>query len=168
MPENTFEPDRQVAEVAEAYSLDAVDFAARSLDITLDWSEGSIRQVEEMLGRLHDDMPSARPTQDEVWVFAKAFGSYMGEVLRRHHGGEWGTISMDGQSFPGLRQANGVLIWPWSKAHKRLTNGAEDNVWHYYSILIKGDGEAAAEPGPNPPLLDPTVSGHKKPWWKIW
>ena len=146
MSEPTFKSDPQVVEIVEAYSLDAVDMAARNFSVTLEWSEESVRQVEQMLGRLHDEMPNAQPPEEMVWTFAKAFGSYVGEVLRRHHGGQWGLITLDDQSFPGLQQTNGGLIWPWSKAHKRLTNGSEDNVWHYYQILTRADhatGQAA-------------------------
>jgi hypothetical protein len=139
MAEASFKSDPEVAEVAEAYALDAVDLAARNFGVTLDWSEGSVRQVEQMLGRLHDEMARAQPPQEAVWGFAKSFGSYVGEVLRRHHGGEWGTVTMDGQSFPGLQQAGGDLCWPWGKSHNRLINGPEDNVWHYYSVLVRGE-----------------------------
>src|SRR5262245_41270518 len=146
MAEAPFQPDPQVAEIAEAYALDAVDLAARNFGVTLDWSEASVRQVEQMLGRLHDEMVSAQPPEDAVWTFAKAFGSYVGEVLRRHHGGEWGMVSMGGQSFPGLQQVGGALCWPWGKAHKRLVNGPEDNVWHYYSVLVQRPAEPPYAP----------------------
>ncbi len=133
----TFEADPRVAKIAEAYSLDAVDLAANNFQVVLDWSEESVRQVEQMLGRLHDEMGNARPPEEAVWTFAKAFGSYVGEVLRRHHGGEWGMVSMGDESFPGIRQPKGGLCWPWSRAHKRLVNGAEDNVWHYYTAIVE-------------------------------
>jgi hypothetical protein len=133
-----FQPDPNIAEIAEAYSLDAVDFAARKFSIALDWSDASVRQVEDILGRLYDDMARAQPPEDVVWTVAKAFGSYIGEVLRRHHGGEWGTVRMGEESFPGLRQTGGSLCWPWGRAHKRLVSGPEDNVWHYYQVLIGG------------------------------
>jgi hypothetical protein len=136
MPAN-FQPDMRVTEIAEAYSLDAIDLAASNFGVTLDWSEASVRKVEEMLGRLHDEMANAQPREDAIWTFAKAFGSYVGEVLRRHHSGEWGMLDMDGQSFPGIQQKNGALCWPWSKAQKRLVNGPEDNVWHYYTVLVQ-------------------------------
>jgi hypothetical protein len=136
MPEN-FQADASVTEIARAYSLDAIDLAEKNFRVTLDWSEESVRNVEEMLGRLHDEMANALPPEDVIWTFAKAFGSYVGEVLRRHHGGEWGMVNLEGQSFPGLQQKNGALCWPWSKAQKRLVNGQEDNMWHYYSVLVR-------------------------------
>src|SRR6516164_3042192 len=138
MAEEAFQPDLRVTQIAETYALDAIDLAASNFGIALDWSEASVRQVEEMLARLHDEMASAQPPDAAVWTFAKTFGSYLGEVLRRHHGGTWGMVSMGGQSFPGLRQTSGSLSWPWGKAHKRLVNGPADNVCHYYSMLVQG------------------------------
>jgi hypothetical protein len=138
----SFQPDAQIAEIAEAYALDAIDLAARNFGIQLDWSEDSIRQVEQMLGRLHDEMAGAQPPEEAVWTFAKAFGSYVGEVLRRHHGGRWGMVNLDGESFAGLQQAGGSLCWPWGKAHKRLVKGPADNLWHYYRILVQSASSA--------------------------
>ena len=70
--------------------------------------------------------------------FAKMFGSYVGEVYRKNHGATWGMVEMSGQSFPGLKaELDGTLFWPWGRARNRLTDGAENNVWHYYSELIK-------------------------------
>ena len=88
MAEASFKSDPRVTEIAEAYAVDAVDLASRNFGVTLQWSEDSVCQVEEMLGRLHDKMAHAEPPPDAAQTFAKAFGSYVGEVLRRHHGGE--------------------------------------------------------------------------------
>jgi hypothetical protein len=134
----TFQPDLQVAEVAEAYSLDAVDMASRAFGIALNWSDESVQKVEEILGRLHDDILRAQPPDDAVWTFAKAFGSYVGEVLRRHHSGEWGMVRMGDESFPGVQQPGGKVCWPWGRAHKRIVDGPENNIWHYYQHLIVG------------------------------
>lgn len=112
MGEPTFKADAQIVETVEAYALDAVDLASQNFGVKLDWSENSIQKVEQMLARLHVEMSNARPTEDTIWSFAKLFGSYIGEVIRRHHGGEWGSMALDGQSFPGLRQTGGELIWP--------------------------------------------------------
>ena len=84
MAEMSFQSDSQVVQIAEAYSLDAVDLAARNFGVVLDLSEESVREVEQILGRLHDEMSHAQPPEDTVWTFAKAFGSYIGEVMRRH------------------------------------------------------------------------------------
>jgi hypothetical protein len=60
--------------------------ASHGFGVTLDWSEPSVRQVEEILSRFHEDMAHAKPGDAAVWKVAKAFGSYVGEVMRRHHG----------------------------------------------------------------------------------
>ena len=131
----SFQLDSQVGKMAEAYSLDAVDLAAKNFAIALDWSEASVERVEWLLGELHAIKARTRPPESTVWSFAKAFGSYVGEVLRRHHGGEWGTVYMGVDSFPGIEQPNGALIWPWGRTHNRLVNGPEDNVWDYYRVI---------------------------------
>ncbi len=68
------------------------------------------------------------------------FGRQTGTLSDRHrqksHGGEWGTVTMDGTPFPGMRLVRGALCWPWSRAHKRLMNGPEENIWHYYSAML--------------------------------
>jgi hypothetical protein len=158
MAETSFQPDPKVAQIAEAYAADAVGVAAQTFGVTLDWSESSIQHVEQMLARLHEQMAMAKPSEDEVWTFAKGLGSYVGEVFRRHRGAQWGTITMNGQTFPGLRQSNGALVWPWSKAHKRLTNGPEDNVWHYYQVLTQDENDRSPS----------RKNDESKPWWKFW
>ncbi len=130
-----FKSDRNVAKVAEAYALDAVDLAARNFRVTLDWSEGSIKSVEDMLGQLHAQMRRAKPPENTVWTFAKAFGSYTGEVYRRHHGGTWGMVDLGGEEFPGIQSVDGSTFWPWGRAHQRLTVGPENNLWHDYQRL---------------------------------
>jgi hypothetical protein len=79
-----------------------------------------------------------RPPEDTIWTFAKAFGSYVGEVFRKNHGGDWGLVTLDGQTFPGMQSKSGVLFWPWSRAHKRIVARAEDNVLHYYQRMTQG------------------------------
>jgi hypothetical protein len=137
MTEN-FQADARVAESAQAYSKYAIDIASEQFHIKLDGSEESVRHVECILGMLHDDVPRAKPPEDAIWNFARTFGSYVGEVLRRHHGGEWGIVQLGEDSFPGIEQPGGKLCWPWFRAYKRITNGGEDNIWDYYRIRIGG------------------------------
>jgi len=131
-----FQPDPELTEIAKAYSLDALDIAARNFGVNLNWSESSIQQVENMLGRLHDEIAKAPPPDSTVWTFAKSFGSYVGEVMLRHHGGEWGMVAIGEESFPGVQLPGEQLCWPWGRAYNRITNGAEDNIWDYYRVLV--------------------------------
>jgi len=79
-----------------------------------------------------------KPTEMQVMSFAKGFGSYIGEVYRRNHGATWGISSVGGQQTVGLSTRGGVQFWPWARAFKRITLGPEENVSHYYSILLEG------------------------------
>lgn len=146
MTDPTFQLDPKLAPVVAAYAQDAVDIAEQSFGIALDGSAASLEFVEQVLRGLHDEMENAAPSEQMVWTVATAFGSYLGEVLRRYHSAEWGLINMNGQDFPGMRQPDGGLVWPWIKAHKRLTLGAEHDVWHYYQVLA-GVREATPSEG---------------------
>ena len=48
-------------------------------------------------------MGKVKPSDEQVMVFAKMFGSYIGEVYRKNHGANWGLVAMDGQCFPGMK-----------------------------------------------------------------
>ena len=133
----TFTPDDKIQKIAEAYALDACDFLRDHFRITLDWSDASIQHLESVMDRFQRETAKARPTPEQVMQFAKMFGSYIGEVYRKNHGASWGLVEMDGQRFPGLKgQSSDTTFWPWGRARNRLVDGAENNVWHYYSALI--------------------------------
>jgi hypothetical protein len=137
----SFSRDERVQQVAEAYTLDAIDAARENFHVTLDYSDQSISQVEDILTQLYEQRAAANPTDDQIWTFAKMFGSYIGEVYRRNHGASWGMVTLEGNTFPGLEATNSCTrFWPWGKAHNRLINGPEDNVWHYYQALLEGGG----------------------------
>ena len=136
-----FEPDAKLTQLAEAYALDAIDFVRKRSSIVLDWTDGSVDRVEAVLADMHLgylEQPT-RPSDEKVMEFARLFGSYVGELLRRKRGGEWGMITMDGQEFPGLKLESGSLIWPWGRVQNRLVQGPEDNVAHYYQVIMRED-----------------------------
>ena len=140
MSEN-FTEDSKIQQIAEAYALDAIDFAKDNFKLKLDWSDASISQIESMLDVFHKQMATSKPSDEQIFQFAKMFGSYVGEVFRRNHGAKWGIINLQGQEFPGLN-ANGTggLFWPWGRAQNRMSNGPEDNMWHYYQVLLERNG----------------------------
>jgi hypothetical protein len=129
-----------------AYALDAVEHARTAFQRELDFSGDSVRHVEEILSAMHDAMPRGflsrlfgrGPSQEDVWSFSKIYGGYIGEVLRRAGGGEW---FLDEEILPGQRslalRKGDRRLWPPFKVGKRLTNGAEDNVWHYFQVVAK-------------------------------
>lgn len=132
----SFRQDDKIRQIAEAYSRDAVDWA-RNNHVKLDFSEKSIEAVEAMLRTLHDQLATAKPSEETIWTFAKAFGSYVGEVYRKHHGGEWGIVCLGDQEFPGICAKDARTWWPWGRVFNRLVEGSENNVLHYYMTLTK-------------------------------
>ena len=66
------------------------------LGIALDYSEQSLEGVDRILAEftkagllVPDDLSAAE--RDELWVFCKMLGGYVGEVIIRDLGGEWQT-----------------------------------------------------------------------------
>ncbi|HEV8320016.1 MAG TPA: hypothetical protein VG389_00270 [Myxococcota bacterium] len=133
-----------VNDIMAAYALDAVDHANTRFHIDLDFSVESVHDVEGILRVLYDDRPTgvlARifgwgPSQDVLHTFVMMYGAYVGEVLRREAGGEWflDTDISPGFTMPGLRKHD-ARVWPPARVGKRLSNGPEDNVWHYFQAI---------------------------------
>lgn len=137
-----FKENADVAKVAEAYSLDCIDFVKKSFGIELDWSDSSVQVVEDLLSQLSSAVNSPNPPPKErVSDFSKIFGFYVGEVYRKNHGGVvWGDIFISGQKYYGLgseKDTKAPRFWPTVKANKRIVLGDSENVWHYYQAIIK-------------------------------
>lgn len=129
-----------------AYAEDAVDMARANFQVELDYSERSVQRVERCLAQLHSTIPKGffgkmlgrGPSPEQIETVAKMFGAYVGEVFRRHYGGEWVVEPAPGAPGPvvTLVHPNG-RFFPPAKVHKRIANGDEDNVWHYYQVLTR-------------------------------
>lgn len=136
-----------VTDMMEAYAQDAVDMAKANFGEDLDYSERSIQKVERCLRQLHETIPKGTfgklfgrgPSQDEIETVGKMFGGYLGEVFRKHHGGEWLIEEIPGSPGPviTLRHSGGGKFFPPAKVYGRLTNGDEDNVWIFYQVLVR-------------------------------
>jgi hypothetical protein len=62
-----------------------------------------------------------------------ALGSYVGEVVIRHHGGTWQADDADPEGEVNIRVAlpSGAVIWPVQRVMKRFKNGKEDGLFVY-------------------------------------
>ncbi|WP_413191923.1 hypothetical protein [Pararobbsia alpina] len=135
----SFSVDPKIEKIAEAYALDAVDLAAGRYATKLNWSDASVADVEKILGQMSLTYASTapKPTDEQVMAFAKVFGSYVGEVYRRNHGGQWGIVTLGGEHYPGMQTAAGTDFWPWGRAFDRIKKGADEDIAAYYSVLLK-------------------------------
>jgi hypothetical protein len=135
--------DEAMAATAEC----AVRMAAET-GIRLDYSNASIEAVERQLAGLHDQLQASKldsmrsppPSEREFQAMCFYFGTYIAEVLRRTYGGTWSNQSAlhPGHEIPTFHVgASRMEIWPQIKVEKRLRNGPEDNVWHYFQLTVQ-------------------------------
>jgi hypothetical protein len=135
-------------EAMGAAASDGVLYAEQRFGISLDYSTGSMEKLEVLLTKLHDSIPRGffakltkpAPSAQDMNRVAMMLGGYIGEVIRRNAGG--GTWTTESEAFPGeevitFRTTSGLDLWPHAKVLKRLENGPEDNVWHYFQVLRK-------------------------------
>ena len=154
----SFVASESIKQEAMSECIKLSDYLLKTFRARLDWTDNSIEKVEEMLDYLHQQAEKDKPTEAQVFAFAKGFGSYIGEVYRRNHGADWGIVTLGDQQYPGLRtSSSGLEFWPWGRAQQRIIEGSSNNVWHYYQALV-ASGTAKAEAPPK--NLLPTA------WWQ--
>ena len=135
-------PPQDLTEVMQSYAEQAVAAAAREHQIELDYSEESLKQVENILERLHQPVPSvapdapAAPTDADAEDLCKMWGGYLGEVVRRRWGGEWVLETYPGGNVLTVALSTpGGTVFPSLKIYRRLSQGAAENVWSFYCMM---------------------------------
>ena len=113
---------------------EAVSMAGQQHGIVLDYSEKSIKDVEKILGDLHEQYIATKREKGAMGL-AMAFGAYIGEVIRRGTPGtRWERDHpVAGENSYPLHWHGGE-IFPCIWCYKRIVNGPEDNVWNKYII----------------------------------
>jgi hypothetical protein len=130
---------QEMIKIADA----AVEAAEKIYNVKLDYSEESIIEVEGILNSLHEERPKnfitkllkRKPLERLAQTAALTLGAYLGEVIRRIHGGEWVREDFAGEKDVLMLKIGETSIFPNDKVYKRITNGAEDDVRFYYKVL---------------------------------
>jgi hypothetical protein len=120
----------------EYLASEAVKMADQNFGVKLDYSPDSVKQVEKVLGQLHDEYIRTKPTGG-VRGLAMAYGAYIGEVIRRNETDvRWERSDAVGgeNSYPLIWRGGSSYVCAW--CFRRITNGDEDNVWFKY-VAIK-------------------------------
>ncbi len=114
---------------------EAVNDAAQNNHIDLDYTPASIKEVENILGQLHDQYARA-PASVSVRGMAAAYGAYIGEVIRRTEPNvRWEKDDpVFGQKVYPLHWGKGT-VYPMGWCQKRITDGEGDNVWIKYTVF---------------------------------
>ena len=129
-------PDARLAGWLVAQAQLAVKTAKMQFQESLDFSDDSLGGVERILSVLHKQAsnPSGEGlTEEQLAEASKMWGAYVGEVIRRHYGGQWST-SEDGVLQIAL---SGTSPAPVVKVRKRIVDGAADNVKFYVASIAK-------------------------------
>ncbi|WIY60187.1 hypothetical protein [Bacillus arachidis] len=121
----------------------AIEYA-KAFDKTFNYSEEDIKELEEILDYYANDLRDKKaigdeediPTENQMYSMALIWGSYLGEVLKRHLGqeAEWLQETVfDNEEVLHL-QVGEWKVFPIDKVYKRLVNGSEENVISFYDI----------------------------------
>src|SRR5262245_11634688 len=119
----------------QAHAEEAVE-TARAYRVSLDYSESSLKKLEEILAGLHRQMPQSKPSSEQVEQACRIWGGYLGEVVRRRWGGDWSLETYPGANFatPTLTVLAGKMF-PTMKIHRRLFEGPKENIWNFYGMM---------------------------------
>lgn len=136
-PPAEFEADGALGDNARKWAEEFVVFARERYEVELDWSQVSIKYLDDIVNDLHNTFVTEQPDQQLVAPISRALGSYVAEVYRIFYGGQWGWVNLESGSFPGVQAESGALFLPLKKAHDRITVGDAPDIWEYFQLLTE-------------------------------
>jgi hypothetical protein len=118
----------------QSLSSEAVKDADANSQIKLDYSVDSIKNVDQILGKLHEKYEKSQSSIPLPGLSAE-YGAYVGEVIRKIEPGvHWERDSKLGEKIYPLMW-NGAQLYPMSWCQKRIVNGEDDDVWMKYTVF---------------------------------
>ena len=98
-----------------------------TMNIDLAYDESSLLRIDDIISRAWPQRPSGdNQKRCQLW------GSYLGECLRRIHGGTW----VKTEAGWGVKIGN-VVLNVFAKIEKRFDNGMADSVTFFYEVFKK-------------------------------
>lgn len=136
-PKNETLSNADVIDEMKVRAASAVVDARDKFSTELDYSSGSIEDVERILDKIHRQHLQNPIDDSELTRLKLKWGGYVGEVIKRVRKCEWQLDSKIGDpgSLPVVYEKSGEsfpVIW----CLKRIVNGAEDNVWDKFNLLV--------------------------------
>ncbi len=134
--ESTSFPD--LGTMMEGYSQAAAELARTVFGQKLDFTSESIDGLDDILVRVGES-----PELD-VEFEVRLWGSYLGELLRRRYAGSWEMTQYPGgvAAVPAV-ELRGSRLFPLMKVFRRLTEGDEEDLRTFYSMVIERLGKPA-------------------------
>lgn len=124
---------KSVGQQMAAAAADAVRLTDTYFTEELDFTEESVSTIERLIDDIHYSMPNGK-TQANIDLLCRVWGAYIGEVFRKHVGGEW--IEWEDEYGKAIAfQSGEVKVFPMDKVRKRIVGGPEHNLRGYYGAF---------------------------------
>ena len=123
-------------QLKEQMSLLAERIAREGFKIQLDYSVESIKQVEHILGKIHDEYKTTK-SEEGLQGIAFEFAAYIVKVIEQNFGNaEWERdhSSIGKNTFP--LQWRDSTLFPFGWCLKRIYDGDEENVWFKFKASV--------------------------------
>ncbi|HZL53789.1 MAG TPA: hypothetical protein VFC37_22870 [Terracidiphilus sp.] len=134
--ESTSFPD--LGAMMEGYAQAAAELARSEFSQKLDFTSESIDSLDEILVRVGESPELDIDFEVRLW------GSYLGEVLRRRYAGTWEMTQYPGgiAAVPAV-ELRGSRLFPLMKVFRRLTEGEEEDLRTFFSMVTERLGKPA-------------------------
>jgi hypothetical protein len=131
-------PFRDLGTMMDGYARAAAAVARSDFQQKLDFTSESIDRLDEILVRVGESPELDLDFEVRLW------GSYLGEVLRRRYAGTWEMTQYPGGALavPAV-DVRGSRLFPLMKVYRRLTEGDEEDLRAYYSMVTERLGKPA-------------------------
>lgn len=109
---------------------------ARYYETELDFSDGSIKDVERVLGLIHKDYLKSK-SEDGMNGLALEFGAYIVATIEKNH--KEGKLETNHPEFGEMTFPyywEGQTLFPYVWCLKRILDGITDDVWSKYQVLV--------------------------------
>lgn len=122
----------------EGYAQAASEFARSEFRQNLDFSSESIDSLDDILVRVGESPELDMDFEVRLW------GAYLGEVLRRRYAGTWEMTQYPGgvAAVPAV-ELRGSRLFPLMKVYRRLTEGEEEDLSAFFSMVTERLGKPA-------------------------
>ncbi len=132
----------------EGYAKAAAECARSRFHRKLDFTADSIDALDEILILVGEGPEFDLDFEVRLW------GSYLGEVLRRRYAGNWEMTQYPGPPGSNDRQIAGPVavpaievrgsrLFPLMKVYRRLTEGGEDDLRAFFTLVTERLGNPA-------------------------
>jgi hypothetical protein len=134
--ESTSFPD--LGTMMEGYARAAAELGLSRFRQKLDFSSESVDGLDEILVLVGESPELDLDFEVRLW------GSYLGEVVRRRYAGSWEMTPYPGgvAAVPAV-EVRGSRLFPLMKVYRRLTEGDEEDLRAFFSMVTERLGKPA-------------------------